>query len=306
MKSIKEFVRTSFLGGILIAKLHQIEGIVLPRIIPDEVAVKRYFKKVTGKELDLENPTTFVEKINWYKLNDHNPLMVKCADKVGLRDYVSENGYGEYLNDCLGVFDDVADIDVSKLPQCFVMKAAHGSHMNIIVKDKDSVNWKKYFIVMKNWLKQDIYWGGREWVYKDIPKRIIIEKYLEDETGELRDFKMFCFNGVPKFVQVDIGRFGEHHVRNFYDLNWNLLDITDDVGNDPTLKVSKPLSLDKMVEIAQTLSKPFQFVRVDFYEVNTKPYVGEMTFFHMGGNTGIKSEEWEKTIGGYWRLEKKN
>ena len=306
MKYIKEVVRTSFWGGILIAKLHQIEGIVLPRIISDEVAVKRYFKKVTGKELDLENPTTFVEKINWYKLNDHNPLMVKCADKVGLRDYVSENGYGEYLNDCLGVFDDVADIDVSKLPQSFVMKAAHGSHMNIIVKDKDAVNWKKNFIVMKNWLKQDIYWGGREWVYKDIPKRIIIEKYLEDETGELRDFKIFCFNGVPKFVQVDIGRFGEYHVRNFYDLDWNLLDITDDVGNDPTLKVSKPLSLDKMVEIAQTLSKPFQFVRVDFYEVNTKPYVGEMTFFHMGGNTGIKSEEWEKTIGGYWRLEKKN
>lgn len=305
MKSIKELVRSTFFGEVLIAKLHQIEGAVLPRIIPDEVAVKRYFKKVTGKELDLENPTTFVEKINWYKLNDHNPLMVKCADKVGVRDYVSENGYGEYLNNCLGVYDDVADIDVSKLPQRFVMKAAHGSHMNIIVKDKDAVNWKKNFIIMKNWLKQDIYWGGREWVYKDMPKRIIIEKYLEDETGELRDFKMFCFNGVPKFVQVDIGRFGENHIRNFFDLNWNFMDITDDVGYDRTLKISKPQSLGKMVEIAQKLSKPFQFVRVDFYEVNKKPYVGEMTFFHNGGNTGIKSEEWEKNIGEYWRLEKK-
>lgn len=305
MKKVKEFVRSFFLGELLIAKLHQIEGAVLPRIIPDEVAVKRYYKKVTGKELDLENPTTFVEKINWYKLNDRNPLMVKCADKVGLREYVSENGYGEYLNDCLGVYDNVTDIDVSKLPQRFVIKAAHGSHMDIIVKDKDTVNWKKSFIVMKNWLKQDIYWGGREWVYKDMPKRIIIEKYLEDETGELRDFKMFCFNGVPKFVQVDIGRYGKRHVRNYYDLSWNLLDIIDYVGRDPTINVSRPQSLDKMIEMAAILSKPFQFVRVDFYEVNKKPYIGEMTFFPAGGNKIIKSEEWEKTIGEYWRLEKK-
>lgn len=305
MKSIKEFVRSSFFGEILIAKLHQIEGAVLPKLISDEVAVKKYFKKVTGKELDLENPVTFVEKINWYKLNDHNPLMVKCADKVGLREYALEKGYGEYLNDCLGVYDNVKDIDISELPQKFVMKAAHGSHMNIIVKDKSAVNWKKSFILMKNWLKQDIYWGGREWVYKDMPKRIIIEKYLEDETGELRDYKIFCFNGIPRFVQVDIGRFAKHHVRNFYDLNWNLLDITDDVGYDSTLNVSKPQALNKMIQISKTLSKPFQFVRVDFYEVNKKPYIGEMTFFHMGGNTGIKSEEWEKTIGGYWQLEKK-
>ena len=143
MKSIKEFVRSSFFGEILIAKLHQIEGAVLPKLISDEVAVKKYFKKVTGKELDLENPVTFVEKINWYKLINHNPLMVKCADKVGLREYALEKGYGEYLNDCLGVYDNVKDIDISELPQKFVMKAAHGLHMNIIVKDKSAVNLKR-------------------------------------------------------------------------------------------------------------------------------------------------------------------
>lgn len=304
MQKIKKYIRSSFFGEILIAKLHQLEGAVLPKIISDEVAVKKYFKKVTGKELDLDNPVTFVEKINWYKLKDHNPLMAKCADKVGMREYVTENGYGEYLNDCLGVYDDVKKIDIHRLPKQFVMKAAHGSHMNLIVKDIDSVNWKKVFIIMRNWLKQNIYWGGREWVYRDIPKRIIIEKYLEDGSGELRDYKMFCFNGVPRFVQVDVGRYGKRHVRNFYDMDWNFMDIVDDVGCNSELKIDKPYSFGKMVEIATILSKPFQFVRVDFYEVKEKPYVGEMTFFHNGGNTGIKSEEWERKIGSYWKLVK--
>lgn len=302
---IKKYIHSTFLGEILIFKLHQLECIIMPKIISDETAVKRYFKKITGKELNLENPETFIEKINWYKLNDRNPLMIKCADKVGLREYVSQNGFGEYLNECYGIYDNVKKINIHALPKRFVMKAAHGSHMNIIVKDIDLVNWKKASIIMKNWLKQDIYWGGREWVYKEIPKRIIIEKYLEDDSGELRDYKIFCFNGVPKFVQVDIGRFG-HHTRNFYNLEWEFLDICDEVGCNPELKIIKPHSFVKMIEIAKVLSKPFQFVRVDFYEVNKKPYIGEMTFFHMGGNTGIKSEKWEKTIGSYWKLIKKS
>ena len=129
----------------------------------------------------------------------------------------------------------------------------------------------------------------------------LAEKYLEDESGELRDYKVFCFNGVPKFVQVDIGRFTKH-IRNYYDIDWNLMPMTDYVGNDATLEVARPRSFGRMLEIATSLAEPFQFVRVDFYEVSGKPYVGEMTFFHEGGSIVLIPDEWNTVVGDYWKL----
>lgn len=301
MKKMKEIIRSNPIGDLSINKVHEIEGWVLPKLIPDEEAVKRYYKKITGGNIDLENPSTFCEKLNWYKLFGHNVLMSKCADKVGVRDYVKEKGYGNCLNEIYKVYSNVDEIKIDDLPERFVLKAAHGTHMQIIVKDKAEINWKHARRLMKSWLRQDIYWRGREWVYKDVPHRIIAEKYIEDKTGELRDYKFFCFNGDPKFVQVDIGRFRKH-IRNYYDLNWKILPMTDYVGNDPKLKVEKPVSFNQMVKMATELSKPFQFVRVDFYEVDEKPYVGEMTFFHEGGSAMFIPDKWNKIVGDYWKL----
>lgn len=300
---IKDVIRSNFYGKLLIGKLHQVEGVLLPKIVPDKVAVKRHYKKETGKELNLANPLTFSEKMCWYKLYGRKPLMIKCADKVAVRKYVSDQGLDYTLNELYGIYSSVDEININKLPESFVLKAAHGSHMNIIVKNKEKENWKRNKALLNSWLKQNIYWSGREWVYRDIPHRIIAEKFLEDESGELRDYKFFTFNGIPRFVQVDTGRYAGNHVRNFYDLSWNLLDISDDVGYNPKAAVEKPDTFDEMIEIATLLSQPFQQVRVDLYEVNKKVVFGEMTYFHNGGVSKIKSNKWELIIGEMWELE---
>ncbi len=303
MNKLKRIIKRNFLGKMAVAKLHEIEGWLFPIFISDEKAVNAFYCKNVGKKLDLENPRTFSEKLNWYKVKVKDPLMAQCADKVSMREYVTQMGYGEHLNEVYGVYSDVSDIDIDSLPAQFVIKAAHGSHMNIIVKDKTMVNWKQSKWLMKSWLRQNIYWGGREWVYKDIPHRLIVEKYLEDSNGDLRDYKFFCFNGEPRFLQVDTERYGKRHVRNFYDLDWNWLDISDDVGSDESVQIAKPISFGEMIKMAQVLAKPFQFVRVDFYELSGKPYIGELTFFHNGGISRMMPEKWERIIGDYWKIE---
>lgn len=288
-------------GELLVNHFHEIMGKVMPKLFCDEYAVRRYCKRLFPKQVDLENPKLFYEKLNWYKLNAKNPLMEVCANKYTLRGYVTEKGYGEYLNNLLGVYTSVKDIDIDALPDRFVLKASHGTHMQIIVKDKSKINWKQSKKLMKSWLRQDIYWRGREWVYKDMPHHIIAEEYMEDESGELRDYKVFCFNGVPRFIQHDIGRFVKH-IRNYYYTDWTMMDMTDYVGNDPSLEISAPVSLQEMLDIARDLSQPFQFVRVDFYEVAGRPYIGEMTFFHEGGSINLIPDKWNSIIGDYWRL----
>jgi len=303
--SIKESIVHNFYGECLVSVYHQIIGRILPALVSDEKEVKKTFKKLHGIELNLENPVTFCDKLNWYKLNVHDPLMTKCADKYGVREYIKEKGYGECLNELYGVYDKVEDIDIDALPDQFVLKAAHGTHMGIIVKDKKDVNWSRAKITMKNWLKEDIYWRGREWVYKDVPHRIVAEAYMEDSEGELKDYKFFCFNGVPEYMQYDIGRFQGKHYRNYYDMNMNLLTITDDIESCDQIK--QPLDEDtftRMQEMARVLSSGFQEVRVDFYYVNKKIIFGEMTFYHNGGYVPFVPDEWNTKFSQNWIIKK--
>lgn len=280
----------------------------MPKLFSDEIAVRRYYRKRTGKELNLENPITFSEKLNWYKLNAHLPLMQQCADKVAVRDYVSSLGLAEHLNEHYGIFGSVDEINLDRLPERFVLKASHGSHMNLIVKDKSKVNWFREKLMMGSWLRQNIYWGGREWVYKDMPRQLVAERYLEDDFGELRDFKFFCFNGEPNLMQYDAGRFSGRHYRNFYDMDAKLLPMGDIYcESNPAMVFPMDSShFTSMQEMARRLSEPFQFVRVDFYLVKGKIYFGEMTFFHMGGISGFLPEENEKKYGDLWILKDGN
>lgn len=297
--------KRSFWVSYLISELHCIECRLIPALIDDETAVKRYYKKKAGKDIDLDNPKTFSEKINWYKLNDRNPLMAKCADKIGVRDYITEKGYGNCLNEIYGIYDKVSDIDLDKLPDSFVLKAAHGSHMNIIVKDKSEINWHQAKMMMSSWLRQNIYWSGREWVYKDIPKRIVAEKYLEDEHGELRDYKFFCFNGIPQRLEYDIGRFKGEQYRNWYNIDKTLIYADD---GTPYLETEYPTFTDEQFEqmksIAADLSSEFQHVRVDFYIVHGKIYIGELTFFDGGGSTIFTPDEWNYKFSEDWTIVK--
>ena len=301
---IKQTIKKSFWGEYLISLYHCAMCRIMPKLVDDEKAVKRLYKRKSGKELILSNPQTFAEKINWYKLNSHDPLMIKCADKVAVRDYIREKGYADCLNEVYGVYDKVEDIDLESLPNQFVIKAAHGSHMIYIVKDKSSFDWKHAKKMMKTWLKQDIYWSGREWVYKDMPKRIIIEKYLEDNYGELRDYKFFCFNGIPERLQIDIGRF-EKHYRNYYDVKKNLLKICDIEKLPYDESIQFPIEdgiYKSMIKIAKDLSKPFEHVRVDLYTVGEKIYFGEFTFFDGGGTTILYPDDWNYKFSEMWLI----
>jgi len=288
-----------------ISYLHCAESLVIPKLISDEKAVKRYYKRLTGKKIDLLHPKTFCEKLNWYKLFNKNPLMAKCADKVDVRDYVRSKGYADTLNELYGVYGKVSEINTDALPDCFVLKAAHGSHMNYIVRDKSSFEWKKAKRVMRSWLHQDIYWSGREWVYKDLPRRIVAERYLEDESGDLRDYKLFCFCGKAQAMQVDFGRFGGQHYRNYYDLTtFELLDILDGEKLPNYTGAEAPVPKEQMMmlkTIAEDLAKPFEQVRVDFYIVKGKVYFGEMTFFDGGGSTIFEPDKYNYVLGDSWK-----
>lgn len=269
--------------------------------ITDEEFVKKFYKNAFGNELDLENPITFNEKLNWLKLNLKNPNATICADKYEVRKYIENKGYGYILNDLLGVYDNVEEIDIDRLPDRFVLKGTHGSGWNLIVKDKNKVNWKPWKLIMKSWLRQNFYYYGREWVYKDIKPRIICEKFLEDSNKELLDYKIYCFNGIPKFIQIDVDRF-TNHTANYYDVEWNEMNFQYDDENSGR-KIEKPKNLKQMLEISKILSEEFEHVRVDFYEVDGKLYFGELTFFTASGSGKFNPEKYDEIIGSWLHLD---
>ncbi|MBR5192035.1 MAG: hypothetical protein IKW33_01325 [Clostridia bacterium] len=303
MSIIKKFKKSNF-GQYLISKYHCLASFFYPRLVSDKKAVIKYYKKKSkGKIVDLNNPKTFSEKLQWYKLNARNPLMQICADKVAVRDYLKEQGFGYLLNDIHGVYTKVKDIDWNSLPERFVIKAAHGSGQNIIVKDKAKLNIKHAKRMLNSWLHQDISWSGREWVYRNMPRRIIAEKFLQDETGELRDYKFFCFNGKPTFMQLEVGRFTKENTRNFYDMDWNLMPFGKELPYNPNVIVEKPAMFEEMKSIATKLCQPFQFVRVDLYQVNGKIYFGELTFFPAGGAPDFVPSNYDEIVGQYWEIK---
>lgn len=277
----------------------------MPHIIGDrKAAVKHYADWANGRKPDLENPERFSEKLVWYKLNGKKPLMEKVANKFTVREYIKEQGYDNLLNELMGVYTDVNDIDFNNLPDQFVLKGTHGSGFNIIVKDKSKLNIFQTRLMLKSWLNQDIYWSGREWVYKDMPRHIIVERYLDDGNGDLRDYKFYCFNGEPRIMQLEIGRGSKYNIRNFYDMDWNLMPFGKTIPHSPDVLVDKPNKFEEMKEIARVLSKPFQYVRVDFYLVKDKIYFGELTFFPAGGVADFVPDNYDFEVGKLWKLEK--
>lgn len=209
------------------------------------------------------------------------------------------------MNDLIGVYESIDDIDMDELPDKFVLKGTHGSGFNIICKDKCNMKWDEEFKKMKRWLRINYYLQNREWVYKDIKPRIICEKYLEEfETGELRDYKIFCFNGDPKVIEVDFERF-KNHKRNFYDLDWNFINGKISYPNDISVNIQKPEKLSEMLDLSRILSAGFPHVRVDFYYLNNQIIFGELTFFHVSGMGKFDPEEFEITMGKWLELPKK-
>lgn len=252
--------------------------------MPDKPYLKLMFWAKMGTRLNLKKPKTLNEKLQWLKLYNRKPEYVRMADKYLMRDYIAKTIGEEYLIPLLGVWDDPEQIDFEKLPEKFVLKCNHNSGMGMcICKDKAKLDIDKVKEELRKGLKQDYYLTAREWPYKDIPRKIVAESFLTDESGvELKDYKIFCFNGRAEYVEVDFNRHIQHKL-NPYDFDWTPLNFCDESKNDYSANIPKPERLEDMRRIAEQLSADCPFLRVDFYSVYDRIYIGELTFYPGSG-----------------------
>jgi hypothetical protein len=263
----------------------------------DETYLKLVYFFALKRRLYLEKPVTYTEKIQWLKLYDRRPEYTKMVDKYEAKSYVANLIGDKYIIPTLGVWNNFSDIDFGSLPNQFVLKTTHDSGGVVICSDKSSFDLKKARKKINKSLKKDFYLLTREYPYKNIKPRIIAEKYMVDETGdELKDYKIFNFDGKPKLIQVDFGRFTKHK-RNLYSINWNFIDATIQYPNDPNYKIEKPKELDKMLELARTLSQNIPHVRTDFYSIADRIYFGELTFYHGSGYERFTPESLNVELG---------
>lgn len=254
-------------------------------VLSPEWNVKYVYRKKFHKKIDLEHPTTFNEKLLWLKLYRYakDPLVIQCADKYRVRDYVTACGFGHLLNGLLGVYDDAQDIPWEELPRQFVLKWNFGSGMNVICKDKDTLDRDKVVRQMAKWGKSKPWLEHAEMQYKYCDKKIICERYLEETPGRgLADYKVYCFNGQPLCVLVIEDRFTDEKIA-FYDDEWKPLENLNEGEKDLAVAAGRPECLPEMLAASARLSRGFPFLRCDFYVVSGKLYFGEMTFTPAGG-----------------------
>lgn len=275
--------------------------------MPDEEYLKRKFKAFIGQELNLENPQTFNEKLQWLKLYNRRPEYTMMVDKYKVRDYIAEKLGEEYLIPLLDAWDDPDDIDFDALPNQFVLKCNHNSGLGMcICKDKSKLDIPKVKEELRKGLAQNYYLTSREWPYKDVPRKIICEKYMVDESGtELKDYKTYCFNGKAKMLMVVSDRFsGETVKASYFDRDRKQIPV--EWGMEMAeLTPPKPEVFEKMCSMAEILAKDIPHVRIDFYLIGNKIYFGEITFFDGSGFDEIKPVEWDYEFGKWITLPQK-
>ena len=274
----------------------------------DEAHLKKEYYLTLGKKLDLDNPVSFNEKIQWLKLHDRKPFYTTLVDKFEVKKYVASVIGEEYIIPTIGVWEKFSDIDFETLPNQFVLKCTHDSGGLLICKDKRNFDLKSAKKKIEHCLRRKYYYIHREWPYKDVVPRIIAEPYIEDKkTGELRDYKFFAFNGEVKVVFVATGRQNPdmETTFDFFDMDYKHLDI---VNGHPNAEIipEKPKNFEKMKELAKVLAKDIPHIRVDFYEVNEKIYFGELTFSHWSGMVPFEPVEWDYILGSWLELPKEN
>ena len=264
--------------------------------------LKVEFKRRHGYDLNLASPRTFSEKIQWIKIFGNLKRFSKYVDKYEVRQYVKEKVGEQYLIPLIGVYDKVDQIKVDSLPDSFALKPTHASGWNLIVNDKTKFNWDNKKNQVRNWLNSSYFRKTGESNYRDIKPRVVIEELIKDPTGDLKDYKIFCFHGEPKFIQVDGDRFKDLK-RDIYDLNWDKLPVQHYYPNFNEL-VTKPSCLNELLTIAKKLSAEFAFVRVDLYYTNDKIFFGELTFTPENGLKPFKPKEYDELFGQYLELKR--
>ena len=270
----------------------------ISRVIPDKIQVSLLYRLRMGKYLDLKNPKSFNEKLQWLKLNDRNPRYIDLVDKYSVRQYIKDTIGEKYLVPLVGVYDNVEDIDFSWLPKQFVLKPTHTSGNVIICKNIQTLDIQAVKKEMKKWLKREYYWYQREWPYKNIKPRIICEELLVDKMQEdLIDYKILCFNGVPDCLFLCLDRNSQNGLKvDFYDLDWKLLPFERHYPRSARI-INKPDCLEEMLDLSKALSKDIPFVRVDFYVVNNQIKFGELTFYPGSGLEEFTPESYDYLLG---------
>ena len=270
----------------------------LSRLIPDRIYLQIVYFKHFRRFINFNNPKTFNEKIQWLKLNYRNEEYTKLVDKYRVKQYITKLIGEEYVIPTLGVWNNVDDIDFKNLPEKFVLKCNNDSGGIVICKNKKDFDEAKAKSFLKERLKNNGYWYGREWPYKNVKPCIIAEKYMEDSISkDIKDYKFFCFNGSMEFFDIDIDRFIEHRA-NYYDRNGNFLPFGKTYcPPDYTKKIEMPKNLDKMIELAETISHNTVLSRIDFYEIDGQVYFGEITFYPGSGFSPFTDEKWDYKLG---------
>ena len=271
-----------------------------PNLMSDKFFIETKWRYNMDYPLDLKNPKTFNEKLQWLKLHDHNPLYTTLVDKIKVKDWVAERIGEEYIIPTLAVWDRAEDIDISNLPNQFVLKCNHDSGSVIVCRDKSTFDVEAAKTKLANAMKYNFYYQEREWPYKNVVPKVFAEAYIEDSLSstDLPDYKFFSFAGVSKALFVATERQNEHTETrfDFYDIQFKHIDVTNGHPNADTMP-KKPELFEQMVKLADKLSKGIPQVRVDFYEVNGQAYFGEMTFYHWGGMVPFKPKEIDKEWG---------
>lgn len=278
--------------------------------INDEFFAKIKYKENTGKKLNLDNPKYFNEKLWWLKINNRNALMTQCSDKVEVREYLSSINLDNLLTDICGVYEKAEDIPFENLKGKFFIKCNHVSGINAIFDSNNTQNFnrEKFNKNFNSALHMNYYFQSREWNYKNIKPKILVENFLETEEP-LLDFRFFCFHGKVKMIFVDIdtasedGSHNPHAKRNIYDTNFNLMNFTVGRENFDTNLVQKPDNLDLMIEYAEKISNPFIFCRVDLYNLNGQIKFGEITFYPGGATQQFSSEEADLEVSSWLKIQ---
>lgn len=276
--------------------------------LPDKTYLSWIYRLECGHRLNLDKPERYNEKLQWLKLYYRNPLWTLMVDKYRVKELVSERVGSECVVPCLGVWEKADDIEWDNLPNQFVLKTNHDSGNNgvFICKDKSKIDKEKWTKKINASLQRDTSMPGREWPYKDVKRCVFAEEYLEDASGELRDYKFFCFDGEVKYLFIATERQSGGEVKfNYYDADFKDLGIVQQHPMSDK-KIEKPKLFEKMKELAAKLSKGLPEVRVDLYEVDGKIYFGEYTFFHHGGMVPFHPDKWDFVWGENIRLPKAN
>ncbi len=272
----------------------------LNRCLPDRQYLLLWYRRNIGRRLDLRNPRAFTEKLQWLKLNWRCDLLTQCADKYEARKFVKDKIGPEVLKEVYGVYEKPEDIDLHQLPDAFVLKVNHGSKQNIFCKNKTELDWNAAVRLLKKYCKANYYYPYREWAYKNIIPRILCEEHLTKDGESLYEYGFYCYDGVPRLVEINEYRDAFHRV-NMFDLDLNLLD--NKYGSPPLQgPVARTSQFDTMREYAAALSAEFPFVRVDLICVRGRIYFSELTFYPLAGLCKLDPDSFDYFLGSFLKL----